>query len=70
MKTQPDGSIKRYRRRIVVVKFVKGTEDGERKPIMVGEEPIEREEVEIDENSPEFESALDDPVSIVIFKAS
>lgn len=71
--TQPDGSLKRFRRRIVVVKFIKGgedddadTDDGEKKrPVIEQEEPIECEEVEVDENSPDFDKLFEDPVRTI-----
>lgn len=66
MKTQPDGSIKRFRRRIVVVKFLKGDEetdgDEKKRPMFEQEEPIECEEIEVDENSPDFDKLFEDPV--------
>lgn len=66
VKTQPDGSLKRFRRRIVVVKILKGgdNDDDEKKkrPVFDQEEPIECEEVEVDENSPDFDKLFEDPV--------
>ena len=76
MATQPDGSLKRFRRRIVVVKFVKGGDDADSDnddnkkkrpgdktiPVFEQEEPIECEEVEVDENSPDFDKLFEDPV--------
>ena len=51
----PDGTKKRVRRRIIIVKVVKRPkgDDDEKSPIE--EDPIEYEEVEIDEANPEDE---------------
>ena len=81
-KKQPDGTIKRIRRRIVVVKYVKGKPDDDdgatgdepdddgkklKKPEIVEEPEFEEEEVEVDENSPDFDKLFDDPVCIIYF---
>eukprot|EP00111_Clytia_hemisphaerica_P006877 TCONS_00019901-protein len=53
-KTMPDGSKKKFRRRIIVLNVVKKPKSGdEEKPSEVDEEPIEYEEVEIDEANPQ-----------------
>lgn len=71
VKTQPDGTVKRFRRRIIVVQFVKGDGSAVKRPEFEQEdeeEPITREEVEVDENSPDFDQLLEDPVSFIILK--
>ena len=47
----PDGTKKRMRRRVIIVKIVKKPKEGEKSPIE--EEPVQYEEVEIDEANPE-----------------
>ena len=49
----PDGTKKRIRRRIIIVKIVKKPKEDEKSPIE--EEPVEYEEVEIDEANPDDE---------------
>ena len=61
-KTLPDGTKKRYRRRIIVVKVVKKPKD-EKSP--VDEEPVQFEEVEIDEANPEDDKY--DPKVVISF---
>lgn len=46
-KTLPDGTKKRYRRRIIIVKVVKKPKE------LVTEDPVACEEVEIDEKNPD-----------------
>ena len=66
----PDGTKKRIRRRIIVVKVVRkpkgddGDEDDEKSPIE--EDPIEYEEVEVDEANPEDDKY--DPKVILTIK--
>lgn len=71
-KTQPDGTVKRYRRRVVVVQIIKKPKDEtpnkeneelSKKPAVVEELPIQYDEIEVDESNPEFEKLADDPVS-------
>lgn len=63
-KKKPDGTVVRVRRRVIRVVAIKRKPNNENNaPLEVDETPIEFDEVEVAENSPEFFDALDDPVS-------
>uniref|UniRef100_A0A7M5WLZ5 FERM domain-containing protein n=1 Tax=Clytia hemisphaerica TaxID=252671 RepID=A0A7M5WLZ5_9CNID len=73
VKTQPDGTVKKYRRRIVVVKYVKPGEKGEEGEKPVGRRPIDEDviacgEEVVDESSPNFNELLEDPEFEVVHK--
>lgn len=60
-KTLPDGSKKRIRRRIIVIKVVKKPKE------IVNEDPLECEEIEIDEANPDDEQ-FDPNVKSLLYK--
>lgn len=65
-KKRPDGKLVRVKRRVIRVITIKkqpNKNDESDAPSVVEETPVEFEEVEVAENSPEFLDALDDPVS-------
>ena len=51
----PDGTKKRVRRRIIIVKVVKKPKGGDDEKSPIEEEPVQYEEVDIDEANPEDE---------------
>ena len=59
----PDGSKKKFRRRIIILNVVKKPKD-EKSP--VEEEPVQYEEVEIDEANPE-DDKYDPKVNFVLY---
>jgi len=57
-KKKPDGTVVRVRRRVMRLTVVK--KNGSKQP--VDETPLEYEETELEENSPELENAFNDSV--------